>query len=63
MKLEQAIDNKLGPMIDSIVNAAKKIHTDAKAEEYIRRKVADLYYVGKEVGKSCITEELFNEEH
>ena len=56
-------DDKVDVLIDSIIKAAKVIHDKPGAEDYIRRKIADIYYVGKEVGKMTLTNELFNEAH
>jgi len=56
-------DDKLEALIDSIVRAAKVIHEKPNAEAYIRKKIADIYYVGKEVGKMSLTNEIFNESH
>jgi hypothetical protein len=56
-------DDKVKVLIDSIVNAAKVIHEKPKAEDYIRRKIADIYHVGKEVGKISLTNEIFNGSH
>ena len=56
-------DDKVNELIDSIVRAAKVIHENPKAEDYIRRKIADIYLVGKEVGKMALTSEIFDESH
>jgi hypothetical protein len=57
------IDDKVQELIDSIVRAAKAIHEKPNAEAYIRRKIADIYYAGKEVGKMSLTDEIFNGSH
>lgn len=56
-------DEAVQKLIDSIIVAAKIINTSPKAEAYIRSKIANIYYVGKEVGKMDITNEIFNESH
>lgn len=64
MNTEEKADKMLNPLIDSIIRASKKTCSDdpqeaAKAEEYIRRKIADIYYVGKEIGKGSLIDEIF----
>jgi len=56
-------DEAVQKLIDSIIVAAKIINTNPKAETYIRSKIANIYYVGKEVGKMQVTNEIFNESH
>lgn len=48
-------------LLESIVKAAHKIKEDPKAEQYIRSKIKNIWYVGKEVGKMSLTDELFNQ--
>jgi len=47
-------------LIDSIIRAAKQIDDKPeKVEKYIREKIAIIYHVGQEIGKSALIEEVF----
>jgi hypothetical protein len=56
-------DEAVEKLIDSIIVAAVLINTNPKAEDYIRSKIANIYHVGKEVGKMQVTNEIFNGSH
>ena len=56
-------DEAVEKLIDSIIVAAVVINTNPKAEAYIRSKIANIYHVGKEVGKMEVTNEIFNGSH
>lgn len=56
-------DNAVNVLIDAIVAKAKVIHDDPKAELYIRKKIAIIYHVGKELGQQALADEIMEGSH
>lgn len=57
----QLMKEALEKRIEALIRAASKYSEEPKkVTEYIRNSVHTVYEVGVEVGKSLLTEELFN---
>lgn len=58
---EKQLDEGVQKVLVQILRAAKDYHNNPdKAEEYITRKVNAIYTCGKEMGRSCALDAIFN---
>lgn len=58
--MEQEIEKAFQIKLEQIIKAARDYHNNpAKAEEYIRRQINNIWIAGKKAGNLSVVNELF----